>query len=117
MLKIGSLTFLPLSAHYFGSIVIHSTYCEGYIDICVVPSGMTEDECDKLEAEEISKEEEEEKKKRRNVLLDLEHRYEEVYLPTFSTVVGDGDPPLRIVMMGHWVRQQFSHNFVLFEGF
>ena len=41
---------------------------------------MTEDECDKLEAEEIAKEEEEEKKKRRNVLLDLEHRYEEVSL-------------------------------------
>ena len=39
---------------------------------------MTEDECDKLEAEETAKEEEEEKKKRRNVLLDLEHRYEEV---------------------------------------
>ncbi|KAK3103454.1 hypothetical protein FSP39_019371 [Pinctada imbricata] len=39
--------------------------------------GMSEEECNKLEEEEIAQEEEEEKKKRRNILLDLEHRYEE----------------------------------------
>ncbi|CAC5415799.1 unnamed protein product [Mytilus coruscus] len=40
-------------------------------------SGMSEQECDELEAEEIKQEEEEEKKKRRNILLDLDKRCEQ----------------------------------------
>ncbi|XP_063400098.1 trichohyalin-like isoform X3 [Mytilus trossulus] len=40
-------------------------------------SGMSEKECDELEAEEIKQEEEEEKKKRRNILLDLDKRCEQ----------------------------------------
>ena len=36
-------------------------------------SGMTDEECDALEAEE-----EEEEKKRRNILADLQHNYDQV---------------------------------------
>ncbi|KAJ8301347.1 hypothetical protein KUTeg_020334 [Tegillarca granosa] len=38
--------------------------------------GMTEEECDKLEQEDIAKEEEEEKKRHKNILLELQHHYE-----------------------------------------
>ena len=45
------------------------------------------------------------------------------YLLTFLGSSGEGgggggdDLPLRIFVGGHCVRQQFSHYFVLFEGF
>ncbi|KAL3852521.1 hypothetical protein ACJMK2_016149, partial [Sinanodonta woodiana] len=38
--------------------------------------GMTEEECDKLEAKEKAEEEEEDKQRKRNILLDLQHRFE-----------------------------------------
>ncbi|XP_035826163.1 uncharacterized protein LOC101847194 [Aplysia californica] len=39
--------------------------------------GMTEEECDELEAEEIAREEEEEREKKKNILLYLEHCHDE----------------------------------------
>ena len=51
------------------------------------------------------------------ILLILMSRMAQTYLPTFPMVVGGDDLPVRIVVVGHWVRQQFSRYFVLFEGF
>ena len=39
------------------------------------------------------------------------------YLPSFSSIMGGDDLPLRFVVGGHRVRQQFLHYFVLFKEF
>lgn len=44
--------------------------------VILSPSGMSEEDADKLEQEEAAQEEEEEMKRRRNILLDLDHRYD-----------------------------------------
>lgn len=48
--------------------------------VCILFQGMSEQECDELEKEEIKQEEEEERKRRRNILLDLDNRCEKVIL-------------------------------------
>ena len=45
---------------------------------CLFYKGMSEDEIERLEKEEIEEEEEEEKNKHRDLLQDLDNRFQEV---------------------------------------
>ena len=49
-----------------------------------IVSGLTEEECDQLEEEDIEKENAERNKERRNILKDLQNHYEQVQ--TYSSL-------------------------------
>ena len=55
-------------------------YYTTFLHVYILFQGMSEQECDELEKEEIKQEEEVERKRRRNILLDLDNRCEKVIL-------------------------------------
>ena len=60
--------------------IISGVYYTTFLHVYILFQGMSEQECNELEKEEIKQEEEEERKRRRNILLDLDNRCEKVIL-------------------------------------
>ena len=52
--------------------------------LIIQKQGMSVEECNELEQQEIAEEEEEERKGRKNILLDLEHHFEQVNTTQWS---------------------------------